>query len=595
MLIKLGLTEPAGDPAVAECEPPGPRGERRTMPRQSISGPVILPVEIGADGIGVLLNFSTQGAAVHPLLPLRAGSRKRLRWKMPATNEQIDVMGEVVWTDETKLTGIRLVSVPEHARAILKRCAVDAAASPAFEETVVSKRQQLPRGSVPDSMAIAELQSLTQRAHDTTHADATIIVVKYAGGWECVARTGNATLDLKSPAAITCLDESVAKADVVRNVAGTCRIFAGDRFPFRAATFVPIRLPGHCPALIGCLWGNTVEPAEADEAVLSVIAELAALMIPELKSHHPDSETQPQSPAALANQGSCGIGERELTSGKTKLGPVIFNVPDMSPSGGGSHRAWPIVIVALVLIAVVSVWLVGGPAQVWFAKVLDGRLLERVAAHGAISPAAQSEQPAEQPVERAVTNTTPSIYPAPVPAEVLPSVPITPPAIPQPLKAGHQASASSGRQEVALHIINARKSLAADELVPPQLARPHVPVPNLTGLLARRPPVLAASSSASTPLGGMSAATPIRTVSPEYPPAAIQAGREGTVVLGMTIAPDGRVASAVVLRGDDLLGEAAVKAALQWHYRPSEMNGRTIESSTTVTFQFKLTEGEPHQ
>lgn len=77
-------------------------------------------------------------------------------------------------------------------------------------------------------------------------------------------------------------------------------------------------------------------------------------------------------------------------------------------------------------------------------------------------------------------------------------------------------------------------------------------------------------------------------VAPEYPDAALEAKVEGVVVLGLTVAADGTVSEAWVLKSIPLLDEAALKAVQQWRYEPTLMNGGAVPVQMTVTVNFTL-------
>lgn len=79
-------------------------------------------------------------------------------------------------------------------------------------------------------------------------------------------------------------------------------------------------------------------------------------------------------------------------------------------------------------------------------------------------------------------------------------------------------------------------------------------------------------------------------VAPEYPDAALEAKVEGVVVLGLTVAADGTVSEAWVLKSIPLLDEAALKAVQQWRYEPTLMNGGAVPVQMTVTVNFTLSQ-----
>ncbi len=80
----------------------------------------------------------------------------------------------------------------------------------------------------------------------------------------------------------------------------------------------------------------------------------------------------------------------------------------------------------------------------------------------------------------------------------------------------------------------------------------------------------------------------VRHVAPVYPPLAIATHVQGTVVLECMIGEDGRVSNIAVLRGNPLLGPAAVEAVGQWRYLPTLLNGVRVSVLLTVTVEFRL-------
>ena len=76
-------------------------------------------------------------------------------------------------------------------------------------------------------------------------------------------------------------------------------------------------------------------------------------------------------------------------------------------------------------------------------------------------------------------------------------------------------------------------------------------------------------------------------VDPVYPAIAQQSRVEGVVILEQTIAADGTVREARVLRSIPLLDQAAIDAVRQWEFTPTMLNGvpQSIIYTITVTFQ----------
>ncbi|MEQ1866559.1 MAG: energy transducer TonB [Micropepsaceae bacterium] len=103
---------------------------------------------------------------------------------------------------------------------------------------------------------------------------------------------------------------------------------------------------------------------------------------------------------------------------------------------------------------------------------------------------------------------------------------------------------------------------------------------------APRPPAPTAPAPVETQVSSAEiVATPIDQPRPAYPRRALEAEREGSVRLRITIAPDGTVADATVVTAHPTgwFESAAVNAVKRWRYRPS---GRMI--STEVEIEFKL-------
>lgn len=77
-------------------------------------------------------------------------------------------------------------------------------------------------------------------------------------------------------------------------------------------------------------------------------------------------------------------------------------------------------------------------------------------------------------------------------------------------------------------------------------------------------------------------------VRPEYPPIAISARVQGSVIIEAIIGTDGQVRDARVLRSIPLLDDAALKAVRQWRYTPTLLNGIPVSVIMTVTVTFTL-------
>jgi TonB family protein len=80
----------------------------------------------------------------------------------------------------------------------------------------------------------------------------------------------------------------------------------------------------------------------------------------------------------------------------------------------------------------------------------------------------------------------------------------------------------------------------------------------------------------------------IKKVQPVYPPIAKAAGAQGVVQVRITVNETGDVINAEIISGPPLLREAALEAAQQWKFNPTEINGKPVKVSGVLTFNFTL-------
>ncbi len=77
-------------------------------------------------------------------------------------------------------------------------------------------------------------------------------------------------------------------------------------------------------------------------------------------------------------------------------------------------------------------------------------------------------------------------------------------------------------------------------------------------------------------------------IEPTYPPEAIQNQTEGVVKLRVSVSREGEVNDIERLSGSPLLAESAANAISGWHYKPSVLNGKYIETTDNITIEFRL-------
>lgn len=77
---------------------------------------------------------------------------------------------------------------------------------------------------------------------------------------------------------------------------------------------------------------------------------------------------------------------------------------------------------------------------------------------------------------------------------------------------------------------------------------------------------------------------------PQYPLSEQRAGRTGTVVIRVTIGPDGRVRAAerVSATSDAFWAAAERQALTRWRFRPATVDDRPVESSRVMTIHFRI-------
>ena len=75
---------------------------------------------------------------------------------------------------------------------------------------------------------------------------------------------------------------------------------------------------------------------------------------------------------------------------------------------------------------------------------------------------------------------------------------------------------------------------------------------------------------------------------PVYPAVAKAAGVQGTVVVALTIAPDGSVSDAHAVSGPALLQAATIAAVRSWRYRPFLVFGKASRFETQVSINFTI-------
>lgn len=89
--------------------------------------------------------------------------------------------------------------------------------------------------------------------------------------------------------------------------------------------------------------------------------------------------------------------------------------------------------------------------------------------------------------------------------------------------------------------------------------------------------------------GGISAPTVLREVKPKYPPDALHARIQGSVVLALTVTSDGLPVDIRVVRSlAPDLDEAAARAVREWRFNPGRRGQTPVNVAVTVVLDFSI-------
>jgi len=113
---------------------------------------------------------------------------------------------------------------------------------------------------------------------------------------------------------------------------------------------------------------------------------------------------------------------------------------------------------------------------------------------------------------------------------------------------------------------------------PPPAPTPPPPEPKPTA----EPPKMIRVS------GGVIQGSALKKPAPAYPAIAKAARAQGAVQVQVTISEEGHVIDAQVVSGHPLLREAALAAARQWVFKPTELSGVPVKVQGVLTFNFTL-------
>lgn len=161
-----------------------------------------------------------------------------------------------------------------------------------------------------------------------------------------------------------------------------------------------------------------------------------------------------------------------------------------------------------------------------------------------------------------------------------------------------QAETTQKQQELAAASATAAAAKAkaeADAAAAQQAAAP-TPAPVAAAAPPTPPPPkptpapVAATTAPPPPVGESHPAELVKSVPPEFPPAAYRKKQSGWVEVVFTVTADGKVAEAKVNASEPrrVFDDAALEAVRKWSFKPRMQNGQAVEEKVTRRIEFKL-------
>ena len=231
---------------------------------------------------------------------------------------------------------------------------------------------------------------------------------------------------------------------------------------------------------------------------------------------------------------------------------------------------------------VVLVGLTAAVVPVWVAPLppaLEAQLIEPEPAP--VTPARPAARPA-LPVPPAPT-TLPRLVETPKPRMIAESKITEPPSVPEPAPSVAPSPPPAPRESLPFAVAASEPASAPAEL-PAAIGRPATPAstPVPPPRVAKAPPE-EGSMRLATPSGGYQ-------VRPAYPSTARRLGVEGTTVLRVHVAADGRVTDVQVDQsaGHPDLDRAAAEAVRRWKFEPGRRGSEPIGMWVRLPVQFVL-------
>lgn len=188
-----------------------PASERRRHPRCRLTDTKVVPVDLGRDRRGLLVDLSMTGASVHPYGILQPGETSVLQFRLPDSGTRFEATGVVAWVNASGRAGIEFMNVPPSARSNLSSWIEGASAASSGLPT--QARPQVAAAYLPSSYSpwikisdvlrnsisgedlaqcdlVSALRLLLDRARSLTHASGAAIALADGSDVVCRARSG---------------------------------------------------------------------------------------------------------------------------------------------------------------------------------------------------------------------------------------------------------------------------------------------------------------------------------------------------------------------------------------------------------------------
>jgi TonB family protein len=609
---------------------PSRSSERRRHTRQDVIYRQLVPINLGADNGGLLLDLSAGGAAVQSVAPLKSSAASPFAFRLPQLNCQIEGTGVFVWVDDTGLAGgLRFDQLSPQAQHLVEQwlkgsrtetapapldTAREALAGPVetgMPETTAGPALALtaPLGTLDPALA-AKLRRVAERARILSRAKGACIALKdEQGAFLCEASIGTAP-ELGIPVN---LERGLAAECVASKGLVLCNEAQNDP---RVDVATRQQLSLGSAALLPLFAGDTLF------GVLGVFSDRPhAFGEQEIRWLHDFTRTME-------------TGVLQEVRGELKPISPPASAAVLRPSQAAAprkRRNWGTSLATSALRTFIAATL--GCAVLFSGLMLYQHIFAPVSplpklppkpeppssvAYPA-NPASASQAGSEAAAAPTTAETTPArqVQPQP-PARVVNLLPPPAPTERRVPLAALRSPATAGAPEVQQFVVTPPPEAAARQTAPaaaPAVNDALVPARSLTQqneaqgrqgapplvrspvLVAEPPPaphvdvlttVLETKPKAEANASQLPAPELTSKIEIPYPPAAVAQNRQGSVVLRVTVGRTGTVDSIRVLDGDQALTAEAVRTVRQWRYKPYKLAGREVGADLLVTVNFVL-------